>query len=303
MIPSGSGGSRRWRGREGRRADRRRADLLDQPRPHPRVLRIGDAEELAACCRHRRLLSQGPGRAADARRGPGAGAALRRCGRGSRAAVSPSCTATAPSAWRHWSTSRGRRAGFERRAHRLADRCRGGPRSRRPCRAPCATWRPPAWTSSGSIWRRRPTVAERTSAELALARRDCPAGLPARVRRARTTATSCRAGWSRPHNGCLPRSAVRSCSSAVLEEVTAGARRDGLSDHRHPRLAVHRLSGRPQCDRRPSAGATVSDETDRATSWATTASRRRRPLDAVGGGHRAIARPQARQARRSLVPI
>ena len=64
----------------GDRGGRRRADLLDQPGPHPRLLRsaVRGARRLRG---HRPLLSQGPGRAADARRGPGAGAAFRRCGR------------------------------------------------------------------------------------------------------------------------------------------------------------------------------------------------------------------------------
>ena len=62
---------------EGRRGDRRRAHLLDQPRAHARLLRRAGrgARRLR---RHRPLLPQGPGRPADDRRRARAGAALRR---------------------------------------------------------------------------------------------------------------------------------------------------------------------------------------------------------------------------------
>ena len=104
----GSAAARRAHGAGGgRRGDRRRADVLDQPRAHARVLRRArrGARRLR---RHRPLLPQGSRRAADDRTRC---ASWRRTS-SRRGRHRSSCTATARSGSRRSSTWKGSSAGF-----------------------------------------------------------------------------------------------------------------------------------------------------------------------------------------------
>jgi hypothetical protein len=75
--PRGTPSLRPDRPRGGRRGDRRRADLLDQPGAHARLLRRA-GRGAHGLRRHRPLLPQGPGRPPDDRRRPRARPSLRR---------------------------------------------------------------------------------------------------------------------------------------------------------------------------------------------------------------------------------
>ena len=197
-----------------RRGSRRscRADLLDQRRAHPRLLR-------RARGRARRLPRDGPDvpqgsrRPAHARRG--ARARRRRCWR-RPASGRWSCTATARSGSRRWSTWRACRpasacvhtaVGAAVARHLAA---RGRLRRRATSRRRATRTR-----STSSARRSSPTHFARDRP-----RQGAAGGRPARVRRRLLPPPAARAGWSPPPAGCSTELRRPELFDAVLEEVT-----------------------------------------------------------------------------------
>ena len=190
-------------------------------------------------------LPQGSGRAADAGRRARAGAAVPR---GGRASGRSSCTATARSGSRRSSTWKGCARG---------SRCSTPPwrrwraaRRTRPSRRRCATSRRRGTRTArprGARRRVRALPRDRARARAAV-------GRAAGVRRRRTTATSSPGGMVSTTRRMLDGAAA---ARAVRRSAGGGrprARRDGLPDHRHARVAVRGDAGGAERDRAASAG-------------------------------------------------
>ena len=201
--------------RRGHRGGRGRAHLLDQRRPHARLLRRA-RRRAGGLPRDGPPVPQGPGRAADARRGARAGPPLPRRGRRAPGRAAQPLHDRARAA----RLRRGRPGGLPGRPHRLGPAlarhlpARGGgdraqPRGRRVL-APARSRR------GGDGGRALPTSWP--------ASRACPPERRGSSTRS-TTATSSRAGWSRPRGGCSRRSAGRSSSTGCSRRSRACAPR------------------------------------------------------------------------------
>ena len=233
-----------------------RADLLDQPRAHARLLR-GAGRRRGRLARHRPPLPEGPRRPAHRRRGARAGAEVHRRDRPATGrAAQPLHDRAGPAGLR-----RGAARGHPDAAHGRRSGRRAAHPTRRP-RRPCATSRRRA-SRTASTSKRSPrcrSTSARSPATAGCRSARRPSTTPP------TTATRCPAAWSPPRAACSPRWAAPTCFDAVARGGHARARRDGLPDHGHAGLAVRGHPGHDERVSAASAGATCP------TRWCATSS-------------------------------